>query len=352
MEAQCLETVSLALEIPVPQEGAPLPTEIQISPGGQVETETKGRFIMDAPAQAAVISAFTASGRDLVIDYEHQSLLPNEAPAAGWITRLIAKGTAGLWAGVNWTPRAAKYLDAREYRYLSPVVLVRKTDGRAVMLHSVALTNTPEIRKLIPIVAGRGAALCARGEAHDVDKEEAMREGLIRVLKLKADAADEAILAAIEDLMPIADHARRPASEEVLAALELKADAKESDVVATIHALKQARLQAGSLEATQAEIKVLKQQAAERQRDELVQTALSAGKITPAQLDWAKDYALRDPEGFRVYVAKAPVVVPLGAAPPAPAQAAGGVLDDSQREINRALGVTDELYLKHTPKAA
>jgi len=123
-------------------------------------------------------------------------------------------------------------------------------------------------------------------------------------------------------------------------------------VVATIHALKQARLQAGSLEATQAEIKVLKQQAAERQRDELVQTALSAGKITPAQLDWAKDYALRDPEGFRVYVAKAPVVVPLGAAPPAPAQAAGGVLDDSQREINRALGVTDELYLKHTPKAA
>ena len=41
-------------------------------------------------------------------------------------------------------PRA-QYLENKEYRYLSPVVNVRKADNKAVGLHSLALTNTPAI---------------------------------------------------------------------------------------------------------------------------------------------------------------------------------------------------------------
>ena len=40
----------------------------------------------------------------------------------------------------------------REYWYISPVVMVRKKDNKASQIHSVALTNTPAINGMIPIV--------------------------------------------------------------------------------------------------------------------------------------------------------------------------------------------------------
>ena len=38
---------------------------------------------------------------------------------------------------------------------------------------------------------------------------------------------------------------------------------------------------------------------------------LKAGKITPAQKEWAKSYALSDPKGFGSFVEKAPQIVPM-----------------------------------------
>lgn len=175
-----------------------------------------------------------------------------------------------------------------------------------------------------------------------------MRERLIAILKLSADATEEAILAALDAIVAKAG----AVTAEVLQALELKADATQSETVAAIHALKQTTLQAGSLEAMQAELTALKQQAAERTRDELVQAALSSGKITQAQTEWAREYALRDPDGFTLFVAKAPVVVPVGGVlSTSRASTQDVVMDDTQRRMNQALGVTDELFLKHTPKA-
>jgi hypothetical protein len=37
-----------------------------------------------------------------------------------------------------------------------------------------------------------------------------------------------------------------------------------------------------------------------------------AGKISPAQKDWALSYCRQDPENFKMYVDKAPRVVPVG----------------------------------------
>ena len=53
---------------------------------------------------------------------------------------------------MEWTDRAAAYLKNREYRYLSPVITVRKADNKATGLHSLALTNTPAIDHMDPIV--------------------------------------------------------------------------------------------------------------------------------------------------------------------------------------------------------
>ena len=67
------------------------------------------------------------------------------------IKELVLKND-GIFARVEWTKKAKDYLQNREYRYLSPVVMVRKKDHKASQIHSVALTNTPAINGMIPIV--------------------------------------------------------------------------------------------------------------------------------------------------------------------------------------------------------
>jgi hypothetical protein len=69
---------------------------------------------------------------------------------------------SGVIGKVEWTPAAARALAAKEYKYLSPVVLIRRSDGKAVGLASAALTNTPAIVGTRAIVNSAGGA--DRGE--------------------------------------------------------------------------------------------------------------------------------------------------------------------------------------------
>ena len=91
------------------------------------------------------------------------------------------------------------------------------------------------------------------------------------------------------------------------------------------------------------ELKALKQQNAQRDADEAVTLALKAGKITPAQKDWALSYALADPKGFGAFVEKAPQVVPMGEI-----DLGGGVAlksaapDEATTLVCKQLGVSQE----------
>ena len=93
------------------------------------------------------------------------------------------------------------------------------------------------------------------------------------------------------------------ANSTVLSLLSLNEDARTEDVVASIMALK-----AGNTDVA-AELLELKNQLAEKEADELVNMALKDGKISAAQTEWAKQYALSDKKGFKSFMEKAPVVV-------------------------------------------
>ncbi|MGB9626589.1 MAG: phage protease, partial [Phycisphaerae bacterium] len=161
------------------------------------------------------------------IDYEHQTLgggyasPTGQAPAAGWIKRLFVvrpvgiacrgdeategrsdeakgqlgdekdsgtptpsfslggRGGAGLYAEVEWTEPARAQLAARQYRYLSPVAIVRKSDRRLVALHSAALTNKPAIVGMRAIVnrdPGFGARVPGRTPRMADGQEDASRD--------------------------------------------------------------------------------------------------------------------------------------------------------------------------------
>ena len=138
-----------------------IPGRVLLSPWGRIET-TNGGFVVDEESATLVRRAFDQHGTDLPIDYEHQTLggayaSPNgQAPAAGWIKAIEAEPGVGLFARIEWTDPAREQLSAKQYRYLSPVAIVRKADRKLVAIHSAALTNKPAIVGMEPIVNRAG----------------------------------------------------------------------------------------------------------------------------------------------------------------------------------------------------
>lgn len=177
---------------------------------------------------------------------------------------------------MDWTERAAEYIRGREYRYLSPVIVVRRTDKRMVALHSVALTNDPAIVGVKPIV-NKGS----------FTQEDGMDTKKVReVLGLRADATDEEVLSAIVGL--------RESWVNLMETLGLRADASPEEARGAVLALKNP-----SGYVSVAEFAALKERLDRREAEDLVEAALKADKVTPANRDWALSYALKDRAGFK-----------------------------------------------------
>ncbi|GML74329.1 hypothetical protein B10628_20150 [Campylobacter jejuni] len=66
----------------------------------------------------------------MVIDYEHQSLKNEKAPAAGWIKELYLENDA-LMAKAEFNEEAKKYIANKQYHYLSPVFGVNSKDNKS-----------------------------------------------------------------------------------------------------------------------------------------------------------------------------------------------------------------------------
>lgn len=322
-----------------------VPEEIKILPLGHVHSQ-KGDFEVDDESVKMICEQFKSRNLDLVIDYEHQTLKDMQAPAGGWIEE-IYKGEDAIIAKVKWTDRAKEYLKNREYRYLSPVVIVRKKDRKATSIQSVALTNTPAIDGMFALV---NSVDIANLEENEEETQMDMKE-LAAMLGLPEDATEEDIKKALAtakatmeankanddkkdgkqegegsgDTVPVANSV-------VLSLLGLEKDAKTEDVAAAVMALK-----AGT---GNDEILALKEELKERNAEDMVQMALKEGKITSAQKEWAKAYALSDKEGFKSFVDKAPVVVPQGKMELKDAPATGK--QDYDVAILKNCGITEE----------
>lgn len=291
-----------------------VPEVIRVLPKGHVSS-TKGDFEVDDRDIAGIIRQFKARRLDLVIDYEHQTLSDVQAPAAGWIKDLYP-GEDALMARVEWTQKGREYIANKEYRYLSPVVLVKNADQHAAVFHSAALTNTPAITGMFAII---------NSDALSIEEEEEPRmelSALIELLGLEEGTAEEDVLKRIKELTqqaaeegqggqegkegPAKEGTQLVANKTVLDLLGLPEDARTEDVTARIMAFK-----AGD-SALQRRVAELEKQAASQKAEELVGLAMKDGKLSPAQKEWAVAYALSDPKGFAKFVEKAPVVVPMG----------------------------------------
>jgi phage I-like protein len=289
-----------------------LPEWIRVLPRGTVElSDHREPFLVDEASLLAMAAEFRSRGVDLVIDYEHQSLQGERAPAAGWIKELEARSD-GLWAHVDWTQAARDYLEKKEYRYFSPVLRLDPETRKPVALMHVGLTNVPAIKHLPPLVARWGgkdpapqatrpaeAAVRALAGKMDSGKEkEKMVEQLKRLMGLQPEAEAGVVCGKTLE-----------AFRDLAVTLDLPGEVSMAQLKGAVEALKAGA--ARRLETEEA-LQALKIRLAGETADRLVGEALKAGKVSPAQRGWALEYCRRDPEGFQTYAARAPKLVPTG----------------------------------------
>ena len=332
------------------------PEIVKLLPLGHVSTK-KGDFEVDEESFKAMKAQMQQHGVDIVIDYEHQTLKDIQAPAGGWIKELVLQDGA-IAAKVEWTDTARQYLKNKEYRSLSPVVLVGR-DNRATMLHSAALTNTPAIDGMFPIINSLGLE-----DYGDSDNKEGGNNTMNELLKkiaallgLGEEATEEEVMQklgeALNEAKQLKDAAgqKQPPEEEgkvvankvVCGLLGLEAGAKTDDVAAAIMALKQPK---GFVPET--ELRALKEKIERKEADDAVLVALKAGKIAAAQKEWATEYALKDPDGFKAFVEKAPQVVPMGELGVEPdGRKAPQQTSEETLKICKMLGVSEEDLKKY-----
>lgn len=251
-EAKVLRSATLTGEV--------VPGRVLLAPWGTVDS-ANGSFVLDDESARLAVAAFDEHGTDLPIDYEHQTLggtfssPTGKAPAAGWIKALAVEPGIGLLAEIEWTQQATKMLLAKEYRYLSPVAIIRKTDRKLVAIHSAALTNKPAIVGMEPIV--NRAAL----------------------------GADD------EYVEPMA---------ALCVCLDLPADTAAAEV----------------LVAAGRHIAGLERAAKQRHVEQRVTEAMRAGKLVEAQRAWAEALVAREEDLFEDWFRSAPIVVAGGASIP------------------------------------
>lgn len=279
---------------------APAGAPIQLFPAGEFGAPRgalmggMGPWRLTDAAAAALITRVGERENDLVVDFEHQSLLAasngQPAPAAGWIAPdgLHWHPGTGLFATVRWTERAAAMIAAGEYRYLSPVFTFDTRTGTPLELLNVALTNNPAIDGMQPVVL----AAASRFSPHSQPEESIpMLKELRELLQLADDTPTEAQIAAATQRLK----AKLDEVATEVAALQAQPQSPDPAQFAPVAALK----------AVQDELAALRTQALAREVDDLVDPALADGRLLPAQEQWARELGQSNVAALQAFLATA-----------------------------------------------
>lgn len=324
----------------------PAGREIRLLPAGRF-LPADGRTLdvpgwtLDAEAAAQVIARFNARRDARVIDYEHQTLFAETngqpAPAAGWFGALEWREGDGLYAtDVEWTAKAAAHIEAREYRYISPVFSYDR-QGRVLAILHAGITNNPGLDGLTDL-----AALTARFQQAEEESDMDLK-ALLAALGLADDKTEADAMSAIAALKAAAGQVD-DLSAQIAA---LKAHAGKPDPAKFVPV--------DAVAALQQQVAALTAQVAGTEVDRLIEAGLADGRILPAMEKWARELGGKDVAQLKSYLDNAsPVAVLKGTQ--TGGQPAGdrkdGELDETQRAVCRQMGVDPAAYQKTLQAAA
>ncbi len=279
----------------------------------------------------AVITEFESRGRDLVIDYEHQTLRGSQAPAAGWIKRLFKKDD-GLYGELKyWTEQAAEYLKKGEYRYFSPVIQFSRRGKTVTAIHSVALTNHPAMHFNPALAADDSLEVDPSCPPSNINETEFQMKRIFELLGLQ-EFSDKT-----------SPEALSKAADKVA---ELCRLAEEGGNFLNKHACKsfddlEAKISSLPSEET---LKALELEITKRDAESAVAVGFSDGKLQESLREWARGFAEKDLAGFKSWLEKAPVIVPLNSniEQRNPLDDTEAKLSETELKIMRLLGLSDE----------
>lgn len=286
-------------------EQATPPSEFRIFSFGRFES-SQGAFEFTAESAKDCMAAFALKGTAMSADYEHRALHAaysgdGVAPAAAWFDLEVRSD--GLWAvRVKWTPRAEKYLTDREYRYFSPAFEAvdqgEDKPPRVGRLVNLALTNLPATRDMEPLAASETSI-------PSTPPENSTMKTVLTKLSLPEGASEADALVKVTAL------------QEQLGALVALTGAKDAAGAAgvvkawgeDVKALAEARAQL-------AEVKAAQEKA---QLDGLLDGAVKAGKVPPAEKDALRKWGEKDITALSAYIEAKGTVVTPASVPSAPA---------------------------------
>lgn len=314
---------------------------IRLLPAGTFSTrDGRGPFTAGdlAALQDIIIRTKAHLGStDMVVDYDHQAVFSavegvgGTAKAAGWISGFEARDD-GIYGQVSWTEAARAALEAREYRYLSPVFLTDKA-GTILRLVNVALVNQPAMDL---------AAIAARAQLFS--KETDMDQILV-ALGLAEGAGQTEALAAIRSLqetqtalMAAAGLAQDSDGPALIAAVETLFQKDTSDPDPTKY------VPIDQVTALQTELATLQASLATDKAEALVAAAVQEGKLAPALRAWGLELATADPEKFTAFIATAPVLTEtqLGSKPK---ETGDPDLSEADRQVMNQMGLSKEAFV-------
>ena len=309
------------------------PEWIELLPAGVFYgRDGRGPFRLDDPDAVIESSRALQMSAGLPIDYDHATDFGapegRPAPAAGWI-RELADRSGALWGRVEWTARAADSIVAREYRYVSPVFQFDPKTGAVTRLLRAGLTNNPNLH------------LTAIAAAQIVAAKQDIRQE-IRGDNMEFPSKE------IQELRELLDLDESASSSDVIAKVrELRASAHASEIAA--HAHDPAHYVAiAEFERALTELNALKLERTRERAAHTVEDAIRAGKVVPAQREWAIAYCAADARGFAAFVAKQPSILGgdsgLGGEPPVERRL--GVLNSAELVICAQLGLKHSEFLK------
>lgn len=282
------------------------PEWIMLAPRGRFIARDGRSFVVD-PEQ--LVQRFVAEKVDVPIDLDHatvkKAMFGDAAPAIGWIKELAAKPD-GLHGRVEWLAAGLAALAARSHRYVSPSL---KADENGVVswLHSAALVAAPALS--MPAVAS--------ADPNNATKDTTMLKKIAAALGLAEDAGETACLNAIANLGTRVDKA---VHDQALA----------------------------TLSTTTAELDTLKKSIRDKDVKDLLDGALTAKKIVPAQRAHFETLCATE-DGFRHVKSLIDATASgLGASGlddrTPPDQVA--TLSAEDREVMKLMGLSEEEYRK------
>ena len=266
---------------------------IQLLPAGAFRA-TDGRpldvasWFVDAAQAQIIIGHMQSTPVDLVIDYDHQTLQKEQngqpAPAAGWMRAPEWVEGQGLFVEVDWTAKAAQHIDAKEFKYISPVFLYDPKTGHVVKVVHAALTNTPALDNLQQVAL---AAMSSSFQTLSNHEEKPMNEALklmLAMLGLPETTTEADAVAALNSVQSqLGDVKLQDALPDRLVALNAALIPDPAKFV-PVETMQQMQTQLVALTAQVQGFQAENNQA-------VIAAALADGRLLPAQKAWAESLA-------------------------------------------------------------